>query len=68
MLIETGTLKVGDTIVFIGPTTGAIEIKVKELRVNEINCEAADKGDRCSLPVGQLIRRSDKVYKLVSRS
>jgi putative protease len=68
VLIETGTLKVGDTIVFIGPTTGAIEIKVKELRVNEVNCEDADKGDRCSLPVGQLIRRSDKVYKLVSRS
>ncbi len=66
--IETGSLKVGDTIVFIGPTTGAIETTVKELRVNEINCQIASKGERCSLPVEQVIRRSDKVYKLVSRS
>ena len=66
--IETGKLEVGDTIVFIGPTTGAIETKVKELRVDEINCEIASKGERCSLPVDETVRRSDKVYKLVSRS
>jgi len=68
VLIETGELQVGDTIVIIGPTTGVVEIEVKELRVNEINCQTASKGDRCSLPVEQAIRRSDKVYKLVSRS
>ncbi|MCD4709678.1 MAG: U32 family peptidase [Bacteroidales bacterium] len=68
VVIETGSLKVGDSIVFIGPTTGAIETTVKELRVNEINCQIASKGERCSLPVEQVIRRSDKVYKLVSRS
>jgi len=68
VLIETGKLLVGDTIVIIGPTTGVVEIEVKELRVNEINCQTANKGDRCSLPVEQAIRRSDKVYKLVSRS
>ncbi|MEA3462062.1 MAG: peptidase U32 family protein [Bacteroidota bacterium] len=68
VLIETGELNVGDTIVFIGQTTGAIEMKVKELRVDEINCETASKGDRCSLPVEEAVRRSDKVYRLVSRS
>ena len=68
VLIETGKLEVGDTIVIIGPTTGAVETSVKELRVNEINCESASKGERCSLPVGEAIRRSDKVYKLVARS
>lgn len=68
VLIETGELKVGDTIVFIGPTSGAIETEVKELRVNEINCDMAGKGERCSLPVEETVRRSDKVYRLVSRS
>jgi putative protease len=68
VLIETGKLQVGDTIIIIGPTTGVVEIEVKELRVNEINCQTASKGDRCSLPIEQAIRRSDKVYKLVSRS
>jgi putative protease len=66
--VETGNLKVGDNVVFIGPTTGAIELKVKELRVNELNSQAAVKGERCSLPVHQLLRRSDKVYKLVPRT
>jgi len=68
VLIETGELQVGDTLVIIGPTTGVIEMEVKELRVDEINCETANKGERCSLPVEEPLRRSDKVYKLVSRS
>ena len=68
VLIETGKLEVGDPIIIIGPTTGAIETSVKELRVKEINCSAAEKGERCSLPIEQPLRRSDKVYKLESRS
>ncbi|MBE9518010.1 MAG: U32 family peptidase [Bacteroidetes bacterium] len=68
VLVETGELQVGDKLVIIGPTTGAIEMEVKELRVDEINCETANKGERCSLPVEEPLRRSDKVYKLVSRS
>lgn len=67
VLIETGKLELDDSLVFIGPTTGAIETRVKELRVNEIKCESASKGEYCSLPVGETVRRSDKVYKLVSR-
>ncbi|MEN8202812.1 MAG: U32 family peptidase [Bacteroidota bacterium] len=66
--IETGTLELGDQILIIGPTTGVIETRVKELRVNEINCKVAKKGERCSLPVEQEVRRSDKVYKLVARN
>jgi U32 family peptidase len=68
VVIETGSLEVGDPLVFIGPSTGAIEITLEELRVNELNVRSADKGERCSLPVHQVLRRSDKVYKLVSRS
>lgn len=66
--IETGELKVGDSLVIIGQTTGAYETTVTELRVDEVNCESAGKGERCSFPVEEAIRRSDKVYKLVSRS
>jgi U32 family peptidase len=68
VLVETGELHVGDSILFTGQTTGVMEATIKELRVNDIKCETAGKGERCSFPVEQLIRRSDKVYKLEPRS
>lgn len=68
VVIESGHLEIGDKVVFIGPTTGAIEIIVQELRVDELNCSMASKGEKCSLPVNQQLRRSDKVYRLVSRT
>ena len=67
LAIESGELVVGDQILIIGPTTGVIETTVEELRVNEVNCNLARKGERCSLPVTEEVRRSDKVYKLVPR-
>lgn len=67
VLVEAGTLELGDPVVIIGPTTGVVETSVRELRVDEVNCERAMKGQLCSLPVGQALRRSDKVYKLESR-
>lgn len=66
--VENGTLEKGDSIVIIGPTTGVIETTVKELRVDEKETVSAKKGERCSLPVDEIVRRSDKVYKLVPRS
>jgi len=68
LAIESGKLELGDQILIIGPTTGVIETTVKELRVNEINCQVANKGERCSLPIEQEVRRSDKVYVLVPRA
>jgi putative protease len=68
LTLETGSLAVGDRILIIGPTTGVIEITIKELRVNEINVDTSSKGEICSFPVEQVVRRSDKVYKLVPRN
>jgi putative protease len=65
-IVETGTLKVGDDIIISGPTTGIIEMKVPEIRVDLQNVEEAQKGIRFSMPIEQTVRRSDKLYKLVS--
>jgi len=67
VIIESGSLEIGDKIMIIGPTTGVVETAINELRVNEVDCITASKGERCSFPVDQVIRRSDKVYKLVPR-
>jgi putative protease len=65
--LESGSLKTGDKILITGPTTGVIETTIKELRVNELNVDTASKGETCSFPVEQVVRRSDKIYKLVPR-
>jgi len=65
--VESGSLETGDKILITGPTTGVIETTITGLRVNEIECNIAHKGEKCSFPVKQVIRRSDKIYKLVPR-
>jgi hypothetical protein len=32
-----------------------------------LNVDTASKGETCSFPVEQVVRRSDKIYKLVPR-
>jgi len=68
VLIQTGELRVGDEILISGPTTGAIEATIKELRVDERSVEVAVKGDKCSFPLDQVIRRSDKVFRMQATS
>ena len=63
--IEGHTLKVGEDVLIIGPTTGVYEEKVKELRLELEPVEQVKKGDLFSMPVSELVRRNDKVYKLV---
>lgn len=64
-LIETNQVSVGDDILITGPTTGVVQTTVKEIRVDQKNTAAAVKGQKCSIPIEQLIRRSDKLYKIV---
>ncbi len=64
-LIESHNLKVGDEMLITGPTTGVVQLTVDEIRVDLKNTEIAEKGVRCSVPVNTLIRRSDKLYKIV---
>lgn len=64
-LNETGLLKVGDEIIISGPTTGIIETKVSEIRVDMSIVNETKKGERFSIPVEHAVRRSDKLYKIV---
>jgi putative protease len=64
-LLETNSLRTGDHILIIGPTTGVIESTVSEIRVDLKPVDEAVKGDRFSIPVPDIIRRSDKLFKIV---
>ncbi len=64
-LMETQDVKVGDEILITGPTTGVLQFKVPEIRVDYKIVDTAKKGDVFSMPVDVQVRRSDKLYKLI---
>ncbi|MFU8842476.1 MAG: peptidase U32 family protein [Bacteroidales bacterium] len=64
--METQDLHVGDEIRIIGPTTGVYEDTVGEIRVELKNVDQTHKGEMCSIPVKELVRRGDKVYKITN--
>lgn len=65
--LETGDLSRGDNILISGPTTGVLEYKIAEIRVDLKGVETARKGEFCSIPVKEFLRRSDKVYLWVDK-
>jgi len=75
ILVESAPLKLGDDILAIGPSTGVVELKTKEIRVDLKPVEEAGKGVFCSIPVNfseisdktdasgeRRLRRGDKIY------
>jgi putative protease len=64
--IETHDLFLGEEIKIIGPTTGVYEDVIREIRLDLDPVQKVVKGDVCSIPVKELVRRGDKLYKMVS--
>jgi len=63
--IETNSLAIEDQIKIIGSTTGVYEDVISEIRLDLNEVEKSVKGDICSIPVKELVRRGDKLYKIV---
>ena len=64
--MEAQSLAVGDEIIIIGPTTGVVQAIVDELRVDDISRDSVSKGDTFSIPLTEVIRPADRLYKLVA--
>lgn len=58
-------MNIGDTILITGPTTGAKEMVLQEMFVNDEPAEKASKGDEVTIKLDFKVRRSDKLYKIV---
>ena len=61
-LMEAGELHPGDEIVITGTDTGAIIMKVDELRLEYDPVQTVRKGDSFSMKVPRKIRPSDRMY------
>jgi UPF0176 protein len=63
--IEENEIKIGDTILIKGTTTGEQQMLLSEMFVNENAAEKAIAGDICTFKVLFRIRLSDKLYKIL---
>jgi putative protease len=66
--IEAHELHKNDKVLIIGPTTGVAELVAEEIRVDEITADICPKGKLCSIRVSELVRRNDKLYRIVDAS
>lgn len=64
-LLEAQTLSVGDEILVTGETTGAYEDVVEEVRVDLKPVETVEKGTYFSIKTKDVVRRNDKLFKIV---
>ena len=63
--VESHGLETGEKIMVIGSTTGVYEDRLGELRLEHEPVKKVQKGDVCSFPAKMLLRRGDKLYKIV---
>lgn len=68
ILIEAAPLALGEKLLFLGETTGVVEFTPEEIRIElePIGKDTeAPQGVKCSIKTPELVRRGDKMYKLV---
>ncbi len=68
VLIEAAPLNRGDEALFFGETTGVVEHIVGDVVVDEKVVESVAQGTYCSIKSDKLLRRGDKLYKMVPAS
>jgi putative protease len=65
VLTEADVINEGDNLVWMGETTGVVEQRAEGLTLHEKVVEQIPKGVYCSIKVPELLRRGDKLYKMV---
>ena len=67
ILLDEGSLKLGDKIVIEGTTTKAFEHKVDSILLEDKKVAKADKNKDITLKINSLARKNDKVYLLTEK-
>ncbi len=66
-LVQSG-LSTGDTLVIIGPHTGAVESIVRSIEIEHHNQKHARKGEIVGVKIDCHVRKNDKVFLIVNES
>lgn len=64
-LMESGSIKSGDTLMITGPKIGMFKETVETLIVNGLESDVAVKGDKITFPFKLKISSEDKFYKIL---
>lgn len=64
--LETHEVLEGDRLLITGPTSGVVELTAEGIRVDHKPVTKSIKGEDFSVALEDVVRRGDKVYKLVS--
>lgn len=65
ILVESASLNEGDSLLFMGETTGVKECRAENIVLHEQVVTKVSKGTYCSMKVDSVLRRGDKLYKMV---
>lgn len=66
VLVEAAPLESGSEVIFMGETTGVVEMTAESVFVADKPAEVALQGVYCSIKTPQLVHRGDRLFKLVS--
>ncbi len=64
-ILESGNLRIGDTMMVTGPKCGMVKETIEALMVNGEPAPEATKGDKITLKFATKVTPSDKLYKIV---
>ena len=65
VLVEAAPLCEGDELLWMGETTGVVEMKAEGIVFEEQVVKEVTQGKYCSIKMSQPLRRGDKLYKMV---
>jgi len=65
--LQSGSFHLGESLLAIGPTTGAVEFAPSELQIDGQASESAAAPQEMTVPCGTKLRRGDKIYVLRAR-
>ena len=65
VLVEAAPLCEGDELLWMGETTGVVEMKAEGIVFEEQVVKEVTQGNYCSIKMPQVLRRGDKLYKMV---
>ncbi|MDD3375210.1 MAG: EF-Tu/IF-2/RF-3 family GTPase [Candidatus Omnitrophica bacterium] len=60
--VRTGSIKEGDTILFLGEKTPAYRCKVSEMQTDHKSIQEAKKGEAAGIKLPFVVRPKDKVF------